>query len=472
MLLEPPAGRGEQAQVLEGAAGERRPSAAPPPRRTPPRRRPRPSRGKRRRARRGRVRPRDRRGSPPRAQGRCRTATRTAPPARPPRAARARSRPAPRSSPRPGRRGARPPRRRGAPSRTTAARSRASAARTSRHRSHGTGRPASSRWIAAVRHGCADRRLAARQRHRLEVCEALEAGEVAAEQLAAPERPVRAVAGAVEDERERRAALAVLGEAGGGVGVVVLDPDELRLLRERPLRREVLGVEVVRDRLRPAPRASRCRAGGRRGTRGRPRSPSRSPRCGERNASPPRATQKVAFSSGPAATSGRGAATGNDSGTGTKPRERRTGNCARTTESSQRRWIGRSCARKASAIPPSRSRASSSPVAIGSSERFPLVITSARPASASRRWWSGVYGSISPSHGEPGATEAATGASARRRQRTIGRSREASSASSSAPSSASASGRVVMTANGLSSRSFRPRRRATASSSPASQARW
>ena len=70
--------------------------------------------------------------------------------------------------------------------------------------------------------GLADRRLAAGQRHRLEVREPLEAGEVAAQQLAAPERPVGAVAGPVEDERERGAGLAVLGEASGGVGVVVL----------------------------------------------------------------------------------------------------------------------------------------------------------------------------------------------------------------------------------------------------------
>ena len=57
--------------------------------------------------------------------------------------------------------------------------------------------------------------------------DALERREVAAQQLAAPERPVGAVAGAVEDERERRPGLAVLGEARGGVGVVVLDADEL-----------------------------------------------------------------------------------------------------------------------------------------------------------------------------------------------------------------------------------------------------
>src|SRR5581483_10206885 len=68
---------------------------------------------------------------------------------------------------------------------------------------------------------------------------------------AAPEGAVRPEAGAVEDERERGAGLAVLGEAGGRVRVAVLDADELRVLLERPLRGEVLRVEVVRHHLRP-----------------------------------------------------------------------------------------------------------------------------------------------------------------------------------------------------------------------------
>ena len=80
--------------------------------------------------------------------------------------------------------------------------------------------------------------------------ETLEAREVAAEELTAPERPVRAVAGAVEDERERGLGAAALGEACSRVRVVVLDADELRVLFERPLGAEVLRVEVVGDRLR------------------------------------------------------------------------------------------------------------------------------------------------------------------------------------------------------------------------------
>ena len=134
---------------------------------------------------------------------------------------------------------------------------------------------------------------------RVEVRQALESVEVAAQQLAAPERSVGAVPGAVEDERQRRALLAVLGETRGGVRVVVLDADELCFLLERPLRREVLRVEIVRDELgldaehrevereigaerACTPARSRGRRGGARGT----------PR-------PRRATQNVLLSSAP-----------------------------------------------------------------------------------------------------------------------------------------------------------------------------
>ena len=57
-------------------------------------------------------------------------------------------------------------------------------------------------------------------------------------------------AGAVEDERQRRPSFAVLGEAGGGVCVVVLNLDDREVLLVRPLRREVLRMEVAGDQLR------------------------------------------------------------------------------------------------------------------------------------------------------------------------------------------------------------------------------
>jgi ELWxxDGT repeat protein len=95
----------------------------------------------------------------------------------------------------------------------------------------------------------ADRRLAAGQRHRIEVGEALVAIERCPEQLTAPEGAVGPAARAVEHQRQRGTLLAVLGQAGGGVGVVVLHRDRLDPLLERPAGREVIGVEVVGDQL-------------------------------------------------------------------------------------------------------------------------------------------------------------------------------------------------------------------------------
>ena len=54
--------------------------------------------------------------------------------------------------------------------------------------------------------------------------------EVADEELPAPDRPVGAVPGAVEDRADGRAGLAVLRQAGGEVGVVVLDGDAVDAL--------------------------------------------------------------------------------------------------------------------------------------------------------------------------------------------------------------------------------------------------
>ena len=147
----------------------------------------------------------------------------------------------------------------------------------------------------------ADRRLASRQRHRLEVRDALERSEVAAQQLAAPERPVGAKARAVEDERERRPLLAVLGEASGGVRVMVLDADELQHPALRPLRREVLRVEVVRDESGlDAEHREVQREVGTEGAVGGLRVEVAEMRREERLA--PRVTQNVLFSSAPTAT--------------------------------------------------------------------------------------------------------------------------------------------------------------------------
>ena len=63
---------------------------------------------------------------------------------------------------------------------------------------------------------------------------------------------------AVEDECERRRCYAVLGEAGGGVGVVVLYAHELRVLLECPARRGIVGVQVAGDDLGLEPERSEC----------------------------------------------------------------------------------------------------------------------------------------------------------------------------------------------------------------------
>ena len=121
--------------------------------------------------------------------------------------------------------------------------------RTSGQRSNRTGRPARSRCTAAARQGSAIAVFRPGAGPAQEVGEALERRKVAAEELRAPERPIRPVAGAVEDEREPGTLLAVLGEAGGGVRVMVLDADGFGVLLECPLGRQVLGVEVVGDDL-------------------------------------------------------------------------------------------------------------------------------------------------------------------------------------------------------------------------------
>ena len=67
------------------------------------------------------------------------------------------------------------------------------------------------------RRACGPRTAAPRARTR----------QVADQQLAAPDRAVGAVAGAVVDRPQRGAGMAVLGQAGGEVGVMVLHADEI-----------------------------------------------------------------------------------------------------------------------------------------------------------------------------------------------------------------------------------------------------
>ena len=160
---------------------------------------------------------------------------------------------------------------------------------------------------------------------------------------------------------------------------------------------------------------------------------------------------------------------------------------ARTTESSQRTTISRSCTRKASAMPASRSRASSLPMTSGSPPGLALVITSrssfgsssqpvpaGRPAaSCQSSRWSGAAGRMMPSQASPGALPGNSAAPLR--QSTTGASIAANNAASSEPTAASPAKEATlspMTANGFSSRALRRRNSATASALRASQARW
>ena len=171
-----------------------------------------------------------------------------------------------------------------------------------------------------------------------------------------------------------------------------------------------------------------------------------SPMCWLIQASRPAARQNVFLSSPPTARAG-----GDSDGQSDRQRRvaaraadraARSPSTTRTTESSHGTWIGRSWTSHASAMRPSRCRASASSKQIGSSVRLPLVITSdfghrRRPApSAPARTTDGATACTAASrrsNGLPGATSADNGesASAPRRARSAGRATSSSCASAS-----------------------------------------
>ena len=112
-------------------------------------------------------------------------------------------------------------------------------------------------------------------------------------------------------------------------------------------------------------------------------------------------------------------------------------------------------------MPASRSRASRSRNAIGSSLTLPLVITSGPPTASSSRWCSGVYGSSTPRsalargdrlrHARAGAVAAPRRSAARRD------SSAASTASERARAAAPPRPSRTISANGFSSRCLRAR---------------
>ena len=177
---------------------------------------------------------------------------------------------------------------------------------------------------------------------------ALEAGD---EHLTAPERAVGPVAEAVERERRRRARGAgarpcTPPRAHGGAARRAVG----RSRSARELRRQVLRMQVVGDEL------------GRHAVeRGQVRDRLEERLVGRQvlevaqvvtdHDLGPRVTATVHFSSPPTASTAREGAHGRRSGSGAYPRDRRS-TCsrrgvARTTESSQRMWMGRSWVRNA-----------------------------------------------------------------------------------------------------------------------------
>ena len=114
---------------------------------------------------------------------------------------------------------------------------------------------------------------------------------------------------------------------------------------------------------------------------------------------------------------------------------------------------------------------------IGSSARLPLVATMGRRSSRISSTCSGVYGSITPSCPQPGATDGAMlrRASGRASTSTIGASGDSNSCASSSSTRAwcrTHSRSAHNSANGFSSRCFRSRSRRTAPSLAASTSSW
>jgi hypothetical protein len=82
------------------------------------------------------------------------------------------------------------------------------------------------------------------------MAEAAELGAIQAQQLAAPGAAIGAVAEAIEHHRQRRPADAVLGQHGGGVGVVVLHREHRQAEPLHQAAGRKIGVQIVRHQHR------------------------------------------------------------------------------------------------------------------------------------------------------------------------------------------------------------------------------
>ena len=131
---------------------------------------------------------------------------------------------------------------------------------------------------------------------------------------------------------------------------MVLDADHLNVLLERPPGREIVGMEVVGNELGPHTEHLQVELEvGPEGEVGRRRV--EVAEVGREERLPASGDAEGALQLGAGGDQGAPAAMGSGIESGAKPRERRIEKLAATTESSQRRWIGRSWLRSASAIP-------------------------------------------------------------------------------------------------------------------------
>ena len=224
--------------------------------------------------------------------------------------------------------------------------------------------------------------------------------EVGDQHLSTPQRAVGSVAEAVVGDSQHRLGAAVLDHACRDVGVVMLHGDRRQVELRRPLARQVLGVHVVGDDLGHDAVQARQMIDGLQEraiggevfeiadvvARHHPVVLGNADRALQFGADGEHRPTRLG-TAGPAARA-------RSHANGAAPAAASA--VTRTTESSQRMWIGRSCCSRPSTSGPSRAAASSSWWAIGSSLRLPLVITSGRAARCSSMWCSGLYGSIKP----------------------------------------------------------------------------
>ena len=272
-----------------------------------------------------------------------------------------------------------------------------------------------------------------------ELRDPLVARQVGHQDLGAPHAAVVAVAGAVERDAEHPLRHAVLGHHRRDVRVVVLHHDRTPAPPPRRRRvREIGGVHVAHDDLgRDAGRARFW--------------------CAQRRPEVLERLEVVEVADVLADVGGRAvderervlemrpdreqrhrardwertaAAARSRAHAGGTPARRRS---SRRTESSTRAAIPRSCRRKASAMSPSRSSASSALAAIGSSLRLPLVMTSGRAVALEQQMVQRRVGEHHADPAEPGRDaggDRRTGA-ARERARSAARATVSSAASAS-----------------------------------------